>query len=452
MGDDELLSGWGRSTWSRANATRPASVGDLRVLLADVDERGLIARGLGRSYGDQATNAGGLVVETSRIDDAALSVGPDGRVRLHGGTTIENLLRTVVPQGWFTPVSPGTRFVTIGGAIANDVHGKNHHRDGSIGSHVEELELFCADGTVVRCSPDVESELFWATVGGMGLTGIIVAATLRLTPIPSSRLQVDTTRLASLDALMDAMRVADHTSRYSVAWIDLVTTGRCTGRSVLTTGDFAPLDGLGDDALGDGALAYDPRQRVSAPATVPSGLLRRATVRAFNEAWFRRAPRRRIAELQTISRFFHPLDGIRGWNRLYGRPGFVQWQVVVPDGAEEMLREIVHTIARSSAPSFLAVLKRFGPADPAPLSFPLLGWTLAADFPAGNRSVAPLLDALDVKVAAAGGRIYLAKDARLDPALVPTMYPRLGEWQAVRRSVDPGGRWQSDLARRLGIL
>jgi decaprenylphospho-beta-D-ribofuranose 2-oxidase len=451
MGDDELLSGWGRSTWSRASAARPASVGDLRALLDDVDERGMIARGLGRSYGDQATNAGGLVVDTARIDDAAPKVEPDGRVRLHGGTSIEHLLRTIVPQGWFTPVSPGTRFVTIGGAIANDVHGKNHHRDGSIGSHVEEIELFCADGTVVRCSPDVESELFWATVGGMGLTGIIVAATLRLTPIPSSRLLVDTTRLGSLDALMDAMRVADHTSRYSVAWIDLVARGRSTGRSVLTTGDFAPLDALGD-ALGSDTLTYDPRQRVSAPAMVPSGLLRRATVRAFNEAWFRRAPRRRMAELQTISRFFHPLDGIRDWNRLYGRPGFVQWQIVVPDGAEETLREIVHTIARSSAPSFLAVLKRFGPPDPAPLSFPLLGWTLAADFPAGNRSVAPLLDDLDVKVAASGGRVYLAKDARLDPVLVPTMYPRLGEWRAVRRSVDPRGRWQSDLARRLGIL
>jgi decaprenylphospho-beta-D-ribofuranose 2-oxidase len=447
MADDEtLLSGWGRSTWSRASRSQPDSIEDLRAEASGAGERGAIVRGLGRSYGDQATNAGGLVIETAGLADSSVIVASDGRVTVSGGTSIDDLLLMVVPQGWFLPVVPGTRFISIGGAIANDIHGKNHHVDGSMGVHVDEIELFLADGTVTPCGPDIQPDLFWATVGGMGLTGVIVTATLRLLPITSSRVLVDTDRLGSLDALIDAMTAADLTAKYSVAWIDLVARGKRTGRSILTTGEFAPAADVGDDPLG-----YDPRQRLRAPGLVPSGLLRRPTVRAFNGAWFRRSPRHRVNELQTISRFFHPLDGVDKWNRLYGRDGLMQWQMVVPDGAEDTLREAVTTISSSAAPSFLAVLKRLGDANPAPMSFPLRGWTLAADFPAGHRALVPLLDQLDQRVAAAGGRVYLAKDGRLDPRLLAQMYPRLDEWQAIRRSVDPRRRWQSDLSRRLDL-
>jgi decaprenylphospho-beta-D-ribofuranose 2-oxidase len=447
MADDEtLLSGWGRSTWSRASRSRPGDIEDLRAEASGAGERGAIVRGLGRSYGDQATNAGGLVIETAGLADSSVIVASDGRVTVSGGTSIDDLLRMVVPQGWFLPVVPGTRFVSIGGAIANDIHGKNHHVDGSMGVHVDEIELFLADGTVTPCGPDIQPDLFWATVGGMGLTGVIVTATLRLLPITSSRVLVDTDRLGSLDALIDAMTAADLTAKYSVAWIDLVARGKRTGRSILTTGDFAPAADVDDEPLG-----YDPRQPLRAPGLVPSGLLRRPTVRAFNGAWFRRSPRHRVNELQTISRFFHPLDGVDKWNRLYGRDGLMQWQMVVPDGAEDTLREAVTTISSSAAPSFLAVLKRLGDANLAPMSFPLRGWTLAADFPAGHRALVPLLDQLDHRVAAAGGRVYLAKDGRLDPRLLAQMYPRLDEWQAIRRSVDPRRRWQSDLSRRLDL-
>ena len=241
---------------------------------------------------------------------------------------------------------------------------------------------------------------------------------------------------------------ADRTAPSSVAWIDLVTAAR--RRSVLTTGRFADVDDLPRRHQAS-PLSYAPRPRLAAPRWVPNGLLRHSTVRAFNEAWFRAAPKHRQGQLQSIARYYHPLDGVTGWNRIYGPQGFVQWQMVVPDGAEDTLRHCVDALADAPTPCFLAVLKRFGPANPGPLSFPLEGWTLAADMPAMSPGLAVLLDGLDQRVAEAGGRIYLAKDARLDPEMVPVMYPRLDEWRAVRRRVDPEGLMRSDMARRLGL-
>jgi decaprenylphospho-beta-D-ribofuranose 2-oxidase len=448
MAEQALLSGWGRATWSRARVARPAGRSEVQRLLADIGPRGAIARGLGRSYGDQAVDAGGLVIETSRLGgtDSGTLVPDDGIVTVSAGTSIGDLIEAVVPSGWFPPVVPGTRHVTIGGAVANDIHGKNHHVDGSFGTHVVEIELLLADGAIVRCSPDVEPNLFWATVAGMGLTGIALNVSLRLIPVESSRVEVDTMRLGGIDELMAAMIEADRDSRYSVAWIDLVTRGRSTGRSVLTTGDFAS-----GERIDDNPLTYAAPRTVEVPDLVPGGLLTRPTVRAFNEMWFRASPSLRIAQLQGINRFFHPLDAVGSWNRLYGSRGLIQWQMVVPDGAEDALRETVDSICGSSAPAFLGVLKRFGEPSPAPMSFPLRGWTLAADFPARGQGVSTLLDRLDRLVADAGGRVYLAKDARMDPGLLDRMYPRLSEWMAVRDEVDPSGRWQSDLSRRLGL-
>jgi decaprenylphospho-beta-D-ribofuranose 2-oxidase len=289
----------------------------------------------------------------------------------------------------------------------------------------------------------------------MGLTGIIVEATIRLLQVETSQMLVDTERADDLDDCMARMSERDHEYRYSVAWIDCLARGAKLGRGVLTRGDHARVVDLptkrGAGTKKPDPLAFDPRSILRVPVTPPNGVLNPLTVAAFNEFWFRKAPRSSFGRLEPIAGFFHPLDAIGGWNRLYGPLGFVQYQFVVPLGAEETLRRIVGRVSVDRIASFLAVLKRFGPADPGPLSFPMAGWTLALDLPVGPPRLGPLLDSLDEMVADAGGRVYLAKDARLRPELFETMYPRLSEWREVRRRVDPDGRLVSDLGRRLGI-
>jgi len=407
-------------------------------------------RGLGRSYGDAAQNAGGRVVDTTGVSQVELDPAT-GRVTASGGTSLDELMRILVPRGFFVPVTPGTRYVTVGGAIAADIHGKNHHRVGSWCEAVSSFRLLVPSGEVVQVTPERDPALFWATAGGMGLTGVIVDATFTCPPITTSRLRVDTLRTPDLDGVMAAMVADDDRYDYSVAWIDLIATGASMGRSVLTRGWFATPDEL-EPADRDAPLVFDPKVRLAAPPWVPPGLLNRVSVRAFNELWFRRAPERRSDEIQSIAEFFHPLDLVAGWNRIYGARGFLQWQFVVPDGATETLRRIVGSLSSAGCTSFLAVLKRFGPSSPGHLSFPAPGWTLALDIPAGLAGLGPLLDTLDVEVADAGGRVYLAKDSRLDPRLVPVMYPRLDEWRAVRADIDPDGVLTSDLARRLDLV
>lgn len=443
---ERLLAGWGRAGWSRSRVFDARDRAD--VVDAVTGASTVVARGLGRSYGDQAANAGGSVVQMV-AGSAVPRPDPQGWVTLPAGMSIDTVLGALVPEGWFVPVSPGTRHVTIGGAIAADIHGKNHHIDGTFCQHVRQVRLVTADGSLRSCGPDDDRDLFWATAGGLGLTGVIVDATLRMVPIETSRVVVDTSRIDTLDDLMAAMIEADSTAPLSVAWIDLMAR-RAPGRSVLTTGRFAAVPEL-PAAMAGAPLEFTTTQRVAAPAMVPNGLLRTSTVRAFNEAWFRMAPRRRLGEVQSINRYFYPLDGVGNWNRVYGRRGFLQWQIAIPDGHEATLSQCVETLSRSGVPCFLAVLKRFGPANPGPLSFPLKGWTLAADMPAGAAGLAETLDQLDRRVADAGGRVYLAKDARMDPRLLNAMYPRLDEWRAVRARVDPSGRFVSDLGRRLGL-
>jgi decaprenylphospho-beta-D-ribofuranose 2-oxidase len=442
------LTGWGRNNPSVADV-----VDVLRSEVADTVKgagpRGAVARGLGRSYGDAAQNGGGLVVRLMGSAKDAVLDRQAGTVTVSAGASLDELMRHLVPRGWFVPVTPGTRFVTIGGAIASDIHGKNHHVDGSFGNHVERLSLLLADGSVAELSRESDPELFWATIGGMGLTGVVLDATVRLVPIESSRMTVDTNRIADLDALLESMAEGDDRYRYSVAWIDLAAKGRQLGRSVLTRGDHAGVDQLGARQQAD-PLAFDPGQLVSVPPVVPRpGLLNHLTVAAFNELWFRKAPQERRGEVQGITSFFHPLDMVAQWNRLYGRPGLVQYQFVVPFGQEDTLRRIVERLSASGVASFLAVLKRFGAGSLAPLSFPQPGWTLALDMPAGAPGIGSLLHGLDDLVLDAGGRNYFAKDAHTVPSTIRRGYPRLAEWQAVRRRADPTGLWQSDLSRRL---
>jgi decaprenylphospho-beta-D-ribofuranose 2-oxidase len=346
-------------------------------------------------------------------------------------------------------VTPGTRYVTVGGAIASDVHGKNHHRDGTISAHVERLELATPTARL-ECGPEEEAELFWATAGGMGLTGVITDATLRLVPIETSRMLVDTERTADLDACMARMAETDAQHRYSVAWVDSLARGRQLGRSVITVGDHAGITDLPDN-LRDDPLEFSPRQLLNVPVTPPISLLNPMTVAAFNEAWYRRAPRQRTGELQRISTFFHPLDGIGNWNVLYGPRGFTQYQFVVPFGSESVVRRVLERLSSARMASFLAVLKRFGAAGKGYLSFPFTGWTFALDLPLGTAGLAVVLDELDEIVANAGGRVYLSKDGRVRPEILHAMYPRIGEWDEVRRSVDPQGVLVSDLSRRLRL-
>lgn len=445
------LSGWGLATRSRATVvTGPSSC--IAESITRAGGRGVIARGLGRSYGDAAQNAGGtaFILESSladvELDRERATVGVGGGVSLH------DLLEVLVPQGFFVPVTPGTRFVTVGGAVASDIHGKNHHLEGSFGNHLVELDLLLADGSVRTVGPDREPDVFWATVGGMGLTGIILRARFRVLPIETSRCLVSTRRCRDIDELMAVMSEDDDKFRYSVAWTDLLATGANLGRSVLWRGDHARLDDLDPGSRAE-PLRHQPRHLLSVPPMVPEpGFVNPLTSRLFSEVWYRKAPRHRDGELKSISAFFHPLDAVGHWNRLYGRRGFLQYQFVVPFDADGTLRRIVERLAAAQIASPLVVLKRFGPANPGPLSFPMPGWTLTVDVPAGASGLIEILGELDELVLDAGGRHYLAKDAHMTAATLRRGYPRLGEWQAVQRRLDPTGRWRSDQARRLGLV
>ena len=444
------FTGWGRTNPTAADTVR-VEPEDVPAVIKEAGARGMLVRGLGRSYGDAAQNGGGTLLTLPGRPEAVVLDADRGVVTVGAGVSIDDLLRTIVPRGYFVPVTPGTRFVTIGGAVASDIHGKNHHVDGSIGNHLESIRIVLADGSTETVGPHRRPELFWATVGGMGLTGAMLEATFRLVPIETSRMRVDTTRVADLDELLSTMSDGDERFRYSVAWIDLVAKGRHLGRSVLSRADHATMADL-DARAAAAPLAFHPRRVVTVPPLVPrAGVLNHASVAAFNEFWFRKAPRRRAGEVQGIAGFFHPLDMVGSWNRLYGSHGMVQYQFVVPFGAEAAMRTVVERLSASGAASFLAVLKRFGSANAAPLSFPSAGWTLALDLPV-SAGLADLLHGLDRVVLDAGGRHYFAKDAHMTADDVRRGYPRLDEWKAIRDEVDPHRIWQSDLGRRLGLV
>jgi decaprenylphospho-beta-D-ribofuranose 2-oxidase len=450
----ELLSGWGRTSPTSANVVSGRAVQtdeSLGEAVASAGERGVLARGLGRSYGDPACNSGGLVLDMPACD-RIVSIDVETAVAVvEAGVSLDLLLRESVPLGLWVPVLPGTRQVTVGGAIGMDVHGKNHHTAGSFGNHVPWLDLLTADGRVQRLEPDgPTAELFWATVGGMGLTGVIVRAAVQLKRTESAYFVVDTDRTSDLDETLELFTDgSDDTYDYSMAWFDSLTKGAHMGRAVFSRGSLAKVDEL-PAKMRSNPLRFDAPQLLSLPDLFPNGLGNKLSFSAIGELWYRKAPKQARGSIQNLTGFYHPLDMFGEWNRAYGRRGFLQYQFVLPYGHEDELRSIIRDVVESGFPSFLNVLKRFGESSRAPMSFPMPGWTVCLDFPI-SPGLARFCDGLDERVLAAGGRLYAAKDSRTTAEMFHAMYPRIEEWLAVRRSVDPDNRFQSDLSRRLEL-
>lgn len=424
---------------------RPSHSGQLTGL--EASPRGLLARGLGRSYGDAAQVSGGTVIDTTSLSGVVDFDPSAGVITALAGTSLGDLLAVTVPAGWFLPVTPGTRHVTLGGAIAADVHGKNHHRDGSFGSYVDSFQLLTSTGETLDATPG--DAAFEATVGGMGLTGIILRATIRLSPITSTWMEVQTLRAGDIETVMGALAETDLRHRYSVAWLDL--TRRSHGRGVVLAGDHAGREQLPPPQR-DRPLVYRTRWGIPAPRVPGPGLVNEATVLAFNRLWYARAESNESARLEPLDRFFYPLDRLHSWNRLYGARGFLQYQFVVPPDSGKALVAVTEILARSGVPISLAVLKRMGHGSGGLLSFSMDGWTLALDMPLVGAELGVLLDRCDDIVSECGGRVYLAKDSRLraDPARL--MYGRLDEWREIQARLDSRGLMRSDLATRLSLL
>ena len=436
------LSGWGRYPVQTCELERPERYADLRY-----DAASLIARGQGRSYGDAALNESGRVLLTERVNRLLDFDMENGILRAESGATLADILDVIVPRDWFLPVTPGTKFVSLGGCVAADVHGKNHHHEGSFGDHVLSIELILDDASRVKCSASENSELFWATVGGMGLTGIIGEVTLKLIPIPTSSMIVRNYRAENLEQIFQLLQSPSSDDRYTVAWIDSLARGRHLGRGIAMCGHHAAADELPEDFN-----SAKPKRSRSIPFDFPNWLLNPMSIAAFNALYYRREGMKQQPFISRYDDFFYPLDAIGQWNRLYGKRGFVQYQCVIPEPtAFEGIRTILQELSGSRRPSFLAVLKRFGAQGNGLLSFPMAGYTLALDLPIRDVSLFELLDKLDKIVIQHGGRVYLAKDARLSAESFHAMYPRYDEWLKIKNTFDQQIIFSSSLSRRLKI-
>ncbi len=443
------LSGWGRYPRVRARVVRPELVSHVAAHVAGGVE-GVIARGLGRSYGDAALPAeGGVAVLTERLSRFLSFDERAGLLKAEAGTTLAEVLETFLPRGWFPTVVPGTKYVTLGGCVAADVHGKNQHHAGTFGAHTTELTMRLADGSLVHCSPHEDSELFRATVGGMGLTGFIADVSFRLARVETAHMLVRHQPARDLEESLGLLEDQAFDDEYVVSWIDCLAEGPRLGRGVLMRGNHARLNEVKNDV---DPLRLAPRRRLRLPFDLPALALNHSTARAFNSLYFRRQASKTSHFITDIESFFFPLDAVGGWNRAYGRRGFVQYQCVLPTAeARAGLRLMLEALNESRLPCLLAVLKRFGAEGAGLLSFPMKGYTLALDFPVRGQELFDLLKKFDRIVSERGGRVYLAKDACLDAETFRAMYPRQEEWRRVKERVDPGGRFRSALSERLGI-
>ena len=436
----EVLSsstGWGRSIHARS-FDRSENIVEMQKTIRSIGgERGALAVGLRRSYGDSALNSGGLHLSSHQLQ--SVSMNPtSGVIRVGAGLSIASLETIALRAGYFPAVVPGTGFVTVGGAIAADIHGKSHHKTGAFSSMVMSMKVMYSDSSVRELQPTgPTSKHFWATVGGMGLTGIIVEAELQLSPVEGNHFNVHEKRSRDLNELLFDLKTADLEHDHTVAWIDL--SGSYCGRGIVGMGDFAESFSK--------KFRNSPKQ-INFPLKPKGSLITPITVGAFNSMWFKKPLK---SGTSSVRAFCHPLDGVNNWNRVYGEDGFLQYQFSIPDGEEEFLFTVLAKLRELKAASFLGVLKRFGASSPGYLSFPSPGWTLAVDLPVSIPNLERTLNEFDAELVNRKGRVYLVKDSRLRAEYLPAMYPRLNEWKEIRDEMDPQKLWNSDQARRLGL-
>lgn len=445
----QWLAGWGGYKPVRCKTLQPAASQSVKRLLQGGTEP-LIARGLGRSYGDSAVDEKALVLSTTALDKVLRFDRENGLLRAEAGLSLGELIDIILPAGWFLPTTPGTKFVTLGGAVAADVHGKNHHADGSFGNWVRSLTLLLADGSAVTCSAQDNAELFWASIGGMGLTGFITEVELQLHRAASAYYSVDYRRCADLDATLSLLEQTGPQYPCSVGWIDCLGSKGSLGRSVLMLGRNAAVAELPAQQQA-APLSIRPKGSKSVPFHFPSAALNRLSVSAFNKLYYTaNADRTAIVDYNA---YFYPLDSIHNWNRIYGRRGFVQYQALFSEQtALRGLTRVLETVGKYGLASFLAVIKKSGAANPAPLSYLYQGYTLALDIPNAGPRLIELARKLDNILLEEGGRLYMAKDSLTDAATFAQMYPQRDAFLAVKQKVDPHNRFVSAQARRLGLL
>jgi decaprenylphospho-beta-D-ribofuranose 2-oxidase len=455
------LMGFGRTAPSVAEvlATPDAEVIAKAVAqIADAggrpNNRGVIARGLGRSYGDNAQNGGGLVIDMTPLNKIHSIDSSTCLADVDAGVSLDQLMKAALPFGLWVPVLPGTRQVTVGGAIACDIHGKNHHSAGSFGNHVVAMELLTADGQIRRLEPNgsdsSEAELFWATVGGNGLTGIVLRATIAMTPTETAYFIADGVATKDLDETVAVhLDGSEANYTYSSAWFDLISPPPKLGRAAVSRGSLAKLDQL-PPKLAKNPLKFDAPQLLTVPNIFPVSAMNKLSFKAIGEVYYRLGGTYN-GKILNLSQFYHLLDLVSGWNSAYGPTGFAQHQFLVPPHAMDEFKAIIRWIQTRGHYSALNVFKLFGPGNRAPLSFPMAGWNVAMDFP-NKPGVNEFLNELDARVMEFGGRVYTAKDSRVSADNFHAMYPRIDEWIAVRRKVDPTGVFVSDMARRLELL
>ncbi len=430
------IHGWGRYPRIEAESLFPLSADE--CVDAVIKSGRCIPRGLARSYGDSSLAA--WVLDTRYLNHFLSFDDTTGVLTCDSGVSLSEILRVFVPRGWFLPVLPGTRFVTVGGAIASDIHGKNHHHLGTFSRHVRSVEILLGNGERLTISREKDADLFYATCGGMGLTGLILSAAIQLKPILGSEIVQTTLKAPNLEAVLQAFEDNAATT-YSVAWIDCLARGKHLGRSLLILGEHAD----------DGQLAVKGTEAVPIPFDMPAGLLNSATVKAFNWLFYEKVLKAKETRRIPFEQFFFPLDKLANWNRLYGKDGFVQYQVVLPKAVGVVgLRNLLQRIADSGLGSFLAVLKLFGEANKNHLSFAMNGYTLALDFKV-EPAVFELLSSLDRVVLEHGGRLYLSKDARMTEATFKASYPRWQEFEEVRAKYHATEKFASLQSRRLGL-
>ena len=439
------ISGWGRYPVQTCELQRPERYEEFIP-----DAGSVIARGQGRSYGDASLNENSRVLLSERINRFLEFDADQGILRAEAGLTLAEILPVIVPKGWFLPVTPGTKFASLGGCVAADVHGKNHHHDGSFGNHILGIDLILADGTHLDCAPERNQELFWATVGGMGLTGIVGEVELKLVPIQTAHMMVRHYAADNLEQLIGLLQDQEKDDCYTVAWIDCLASGKNLGRGVAMCGHHATLDEVPHDF--DNPLVAQTRPIKKIPFGFPAWMLNSRSIGTFNEFYFKREGKKLEPFLTAYDPYFYPLDSIAEWNRMYGKRGFVQYQCVIPDeNVYEGMLKLLQALSESRRSSFLAVLKRLGSRGKGLLSFPIPGYTLALDLPVRDDGLLTLLDKLDEIVMQHNGRVYLAKDSRLSGKSFRTMYPRYEEWLKIKHEFDPQNRFSSSLSRRLGI-